>query len=57
MKPGRRLELYDLTDDIGENSNVAQNHPETITRIEDYIKTARTDSPYWPVPKSNSQIP
>jgi len=57
MKPGRRLELYDLSDDIGENSNVAQNHPETITRIEDYIKTARTDSPYWPVPKSNSQIP
>ncbi len=52
-KVGERLELYDLSNDIGEKTNIAQDHPEIIARIENYLKTARTDSPHWPVPKSD----
>ncbi|HEU5068915.1 MAG TPA: arylsulfatase [Verrucomicrobiae bacterium] len=43
------LELYNLTPDPGETRNVAADHPEIITRIEAYLKTARTDSPQWPI--------
>ncbi len=47
--PRAPLELYDLTTDIGENNNVAKNHPEVIAKIENYLKTARTESKDWPL--------
>lgn len=43
------VELYDLRNDPGEKHNIATQYPEVISKIEDYLKTARTDSPYWPV--------
>jgi arylsulfatase A-like enzyme len=43
------LELYNLATDPGETRNVAADHPEIIARIEAYLKTARTDSPQWPI--------
>jgi arylsulfatase A len=43
------LELYDLATDRAEKTNVAAAHPDVIARIEAYLKTARTDSPNWPV--------
>ncbi len=42
-------ELYDLTKDIAESHNCADQFPDIIARVQDYVKTARTDSPYWPV--------
>ncbi|MHC4171585.1 MAG: arylsulfatase [Planctomycetota bacterium] len=45
----RPLELYDLAKDPGETNDIAAQHPGVIARIEDYLKTARTDSPNWPV--------
>lgn len=45
---GEPLELYDLRQDLAESKNVATQHPEIVTRIEDYLKTARTESQYWP---------
>ncbi len=47
--PGRPLELYDLASDIGETKNVAAAHPDVIARIETYLRTARTDSEFWPL--------
>ena len=38
------LELYDLANDPSETNNVAGSHPDVIKTIEDYLKTARTDS-------------
>lgn len=47
--PQAPLELYDLQNDLAESYNVAQQHPEIIAKIEEYLKKARWDSPYWPV--------
>jgi arylsulfatase A-like enzyme len=43
------LELYDLKTDPGESHDVASAHPEVVAQIETYLKTARTDSPRWPL--------
>ena len=43
------LELYDLNKDIAEKHNIAVKHPDVVAKIEDYPKTARTDSPNWPI--------
>jgi len=46
---GEPLELYNLKTDIGEKQNVASQNPEVVARIEDYLKTARTESESWPI--------
>jgi arylsulfatase A-like enzyme len=43
------LELYDLTTDPTEQRNVAAGHPDVVAKIEQYLKTARTESARWPV--------
>lgn len=45
--PGAPLELYDLSTDVGEQTDVAARHPDVVRKIEDYLKTAREDSPTW----------
>jgi arylsulfatase A-like enzyme len=53
-KPGNPLELYDLEQDIGENFNVADKHPDIVAVFENYLKTARTEAPNRPVEKVSS---
>jgi len=43
------IELYDLKTDPGETNNVASSQAGVVARIETYLKTARTDSPRWPL--------
>ena len=43
------LELYDLEKDPRETTNVASRHPDIVKRIDDYLKTARTENPLWPI--------
>ena len=45
------LELYNLKADIGEKNSVAKNNPEVVAKFEAYFKTARTESPNWPIKK------
>jgi arylsulfatase A-like enzyme len=46
---GASLELYNLSTDLGEKHNVAEQNPEAVARIEEYLKTARTESDHWPI--------
>lgn len=45
----KKLELYNLSDDLGEKNDIAPLHPDVVKKIETYLLTARVDSPYWPV--------
>jgi arylsulfatase A-like enzyme len=45
------LELYNLKTDLGEKVNVAAKNPEVVAKFEAYLKTARTESPNWPIKK------
>ena len=47
--PGQALELYNLDQDLDESDNIARQHPEIIKKIEDYLKTARTESKVFPL--------
>ena len=47
--PGQPLELYDLKNDLGEQHNVAAEHPDVVKQFEDFLATARVDSPRWPI--------
>ena len=47
--PGAPLQLYDVTADVGEKTNVAKEHPGVVAKVEDYLKTARTESKEWPI--------
>jgi hypothetical protein len=48
LKAGAPLELYDLDADIGESRDVAATRPDVVATIEEYLKTARTESARWP---------
>ena len=52
-RPGARLELYDLRHDIAERTDVAGQRPEVVSRIEAYLKSARTESEHWPIRDSS----
>lgn len=43
------LELYDLSEDPGEKQDVADNERRMISRMERFLKTARSESNEWPV--------
>lgn len=45
--PDSRLELYDLSEDIGEQVNVAADHPDLVRKLDGFMKAAYTASPRW----------
>ena len=56
LEPGLPLELYNLRIDLGEKHNVVAQNPEVVAKIEEYLKTARSDSAAWPVKKPASGV-
>jgi len=38
-----------LAADVGESRNLATDYPDIVAKFNDYFRTARTDSPNWPV--------
>jgi arylsulfatase A-like enzyme len=50
LSPHDHLQLYDLQTDPQEQRDVAGSHAEVVARISQYLRTARTDSPLWPMP-------
>jgi arylsulfatase A-like enzyme len=49
LQPGKPLELYNLKVDGSEKRNVAEQHPNIVAKIDAYLRTARTESPRWPM--------
>ncbi len=43
------LELYDVVADAGESNNVAAAHKDVVAKMEDYLRTCRTESEEYPV--------
>jgi len=43
------LELYDLSTDVKETTDVASKHPGIVAKIERYLTSARTENPNWPI--------
>ena len=50
------LELYNLNDDIAEKNNAAAAQPALVRKIEQFLKTARTDSPDFPVREPSEAV-
>ena len=49
LAKGAKIELYDLAKDLGEENNIAGKHPDIVRKIEQLMKTARTESKEFPV--------
>ena len=49
-KPEAPVELYNLETDIGEQYNVAPDHPEIVRKIERAMQRAHTPSEHWKMP-------
>jgi len=45
---GRALELYDLSAEIGETTDVAERNPDVVERLQAVLKASRTETPDWP---------
>jgi arylsulfatase A-like enzyme len=45
--PNSPLELYDLTEDVGETTNVAAQHQDVVTKLETFMQDAYAPSPGW----------
>lgn len=46
--PEKPLELYDLNTDPAETTDIAVKNPKIVAKFEEYLETARTESPAWP---------
>lgn len=44
------VELYDLERDLGEERNVAAEHPDVVARMRALMASVHTPSPIWQAP-------
>ncbi len=49
LYPSAPIELYDLQEDIGEESDVSGSHPDIVDEIRQYLASARTENEFWPL--------
>jgi arylsulfatase A-like enzyme len=49
LSPDAELELYNLKDDIAENTDMSAQHPEIVNQITSYMKETRLESQFWPL--------
>ena len=46
---GEKIQLYDLSADIGEENDVAKEHPGVVQQIKEIMRTAVVPSEFYPV--------
>lgn len=46
---GEPLEIYDLSEDLAEENDIAAANPDVVRRMEGFFAEARTESLYWPL--------
>ena len=51
-RPNRKIQLYDLDKDIGEQNDIADANPEITAKMAEIMRTGRTDSDVFPMPPS-----
>jgi len=49
LHPKGEIELYDLSQDIGEENDVAAEHPDAVEELRQVIETARSENENWPL--------
>ena len=49
LDPKQPLELYDLNADLGEQTDVAAEHPYIVRTMREYLAGARVESEHWPL--------
>ncbi|MHC4084961.1 MAG: sulfatase-like hydrolase/transferase [Planctomycetota bacterium] len=49
--PNKKIQLYDLDKDIGEQNDVADANPKIAAKMAEIMKTGRTESEVFPMPK------
>ena len=54
IRPGRKIELYDLDNDISESKDLSDKHPEIVTQMAEIFRTGRTESEVFPLPKAKT---
>ncbi len=54
QKPNQKIQLYDLDKDIGEQNDVADANPDILTKMAELMRTGRTESEIFPLPKPKS---
>ena len=50
-RPGRKIELYNLAEDIGEQNDLADKETDIMAKMTELFTTARTKSEVFPLPK------
>lgn len=55
--PSRPIELYNLKFDIGEDSNIASEHPDIVAKAKEFIDKSRTDADIWPLKDRTKKMP
>jgi len=51
LRPNKKIQLYDLDKDIGEQNDIADANPEILTKMAEIMRTGRTESDVFPLPK------
>jgi len=57
LAPSRPIELYNLVSDIGEENNIADMHPDIVTKAEEIMSTVRTAADIWPLNDKSKKMP
>lgn len=48
--PTAPIAIYDLANDIGEKTDIAERNPEVVARVAEIMKTAHVDNEHWKIP-------